>query len=150
MDNNNNPFSVFNWKKFEESFGGRLPQVSRNKNDGSTWVEQYVQDILKQSIQPLNQSAGGEYDTEIAETEHALIMKINIPDKTEAKTIKTYVSINQVKLEGNAHDKFQLIRLPHPVIPTSCKAIYKDGSLQLHIRKQSKDEQFYEIDVKYS
>ncbi|MFD0682150.1 MULTISPECIES: Hsp20/alpha crystallin family protein [unclassified Paenibacillus] len=150
MDKNNNPFSIFDWKKFEDSFGG-LPQPSKEKNDGSTWVEQYVHDILKQSIPPLSQSAGTlQYNTEITETEHALLIKINIPSLTDARNIKTYVAVNQVKLEANDHDKLQLIRLPHPVIPTSCKAIYKNGILQLHIRKQSKDEQFYEVDVKYS
>ncbi|MDF2963721.1 MAG: hypothetical protein K0S39_5456 [Paenibacillus sp.] len=151
MDKNNNPFSGFDWRSFEKSFGGSFPKEAKLTNDNSTWVEQYVRHILRQSIPALDQTEWETpYNTEITETHHTIILKISIPDRTEAKNIRIFAASTQVKLEGNGKEHFQLIRLPHPVVPANCKAVYKDGIMQLHIRKQDKDEPFYEIDVRYS
>lgn len=150
MDNNNNPFSRFDWSSFEKSFGRLLPDPSMKKNKEATWVEQYVQDILRHSIPPLDPyTRTGHYNAEITETEQTILIQFSIPDEQQARQIKAYVASNQVKLEGDDEHKLQMIRLPHAVIPSSCRAVYKNGSLQLHMRKLSKDEPFFEVDVRF-
>lgn len=150
MEDNDNPFSGVNWKNFEKYFGGNVPFPPKDRNDSATWVEEYVQNLLKQIVPASNpESAAGHYDTEIVETHQTIIVKVMIPDIARAKNMRVGVSSNQLKLEGASAPNLQLIRLPHPVIPTSCKAVFKAGILQIHIRKQNEDEHFYEIDVKY-
>lgn len=115
-------------------------------------IQQYVRQILKQSIPGMDPRAGtAHYDTEMTETPQHIIVKIHIAALSEARKLTLQVAPTQVKLEKKMTDQEheQWIRLPHPVIPTSCRAVYKNGIMQLHMRKQDKDELFYEIEVSY-
>ncbi|MFE5322981.1 CS domain-containing protein [Paenibacillus sp. NPDC056579] len=147
MNDNRNPFSGVDWEQFQKYFAGTTPFPLHDHKDSTTWVEKYVQSILKQTVP--EGTAARQYDTELVETHQAIIMKIHIPDVNQAKNMRIHVASNQVKLEGAEGQHLQLIRLSHPVVPSDCKAVYKAGIMQLHMRKQDRDEHFYEIDVKF-
>jgi len=149
MENDNNRFSGFDWKQFQQYFAGTVPFPPNSRGDGShaTWVEEYVQSILKQTIPA--RAMPGQFDTEIVETHQAVVVKIHIPDINHAKKMTVHAAAEQIKLQGGEGKSLQLIRLPHPVMPTSCKAEYRAGVLQLHMRKRTEEEPFYEIDVKF-
>ncbi|WP_282935841.1 Hsp20/alpha crystallin family protein [Paenibacillus sp. RC67] len=148
--NNNNPFSRFDWNQFENYFRGMLPQSSDDPKNKSHWVEDYVQQILKESIPPGQSYTNvSHYDTEIVETLDHLLLKIMIPDKTQAQKLNVHAADHQVKLEGKDQQAVQWFRLPHPVDPISCKAEYKEGAIQLRMRKRTKEEPFHQVDVEF-
>lgn len=152
-DKNRNPLSDFNWGQFEQFFGGKLPAPNHLNGPHSSWIENYVQDVLKQSMPSVNISslkkADPHFQTDFFDTHNSVIIKIHIPDRTVAKQLRVRVSSNRVKLECLPDDAEQTIRLSNLIVPGSCKGVYKNGILQLHMRKQTADKQFREIDVQF-
>ncbi|WP_028552804.1 Hsp20/alpha crystallin family protein [Paenibacillus sp. UNC451MF] len=150
MDPKHNPFSEFDWSQFEQYFRGILPQSSADPKNKSHWVEDYVQQILKENVPTMDSNSNvTRYDTEIIETMEHLILKINIPDRAQARKVNVFTAEHQVKLEGKDNREIQWLRLPHPVDPTSCRAVYKDGALQLQLRKRGKEEPFHQTEVEF-
>ncbi|CAG7621703.1 Hsp20/alpha crystallin family protein [Paenibacillus allorhizosphaerae] len=154
--NNNNSFFDMNWKNFEQFFGGKLPFPGMLNGSGTSgddqmaWVEGYVRDVLKQAIPNFNPTMlKHHFQTELFETHNNVIVKVHIPDRAQARKIRALISANQIRLEGLPEKSAQTIRLASPVAPDSCKAVYKNGIMQFHMRKQSADETYYEIDVRY-
>lgn len=150
MAPNQNPFSRFDWNQFEDYFRGMMPHNPGESRHSSHWIEDYVKQILKDNLSPRNSYTNmNQYDTEMRESLDHLMMKIYIPDKEQAQKLSVYTSDHQVKLEGKDGHEIQWFRLPHPVIPISCKAEYKDGALQLRMRKRTKEEPFHQVNVDF-
>lgn len=147
----NNPFFDFNWRNFEEFFGGKLPVPPVGKGDSASWIEEYVQNVLKQALPTVNLATVKQrtYHTELFDTHNNVIVKVHIPDKTQARKVRVMLSSNQIRLEGTPDDTAQTIRLSSLVVPSSCKAVYRNGVLQLHMRKLVNDNLFHEVDVRF-
>jgi len=140
----------FNWKSFEQFFGAKLPPMSPDKMNDAGWIENYVQDALKQAF-PSNGEQGtssGKYNTEIFETHNNVIVKIYIPDKSHLKNMRVLVGANLVKLEGIPGKTNQMIKLGTRVVESTCKAVYRNGILQLHMRKMADEDYFYEARIR--
>ncbi|MEF3307626.1 Hsp20/alpha crystallin family protein [Paenibacillus sp. GYB004] len=141
----------FDWKSFEQFFGARLPQIPADRLKDTNWIESYVQDAIKQAF-PQNSElnlSSKRYSAEVFETHNSVIVKISIPDQTQAKNARVKVGANVVKLEGLPGKGSQLIKLGSAVIESSCKAVYKDGVLQLHLRKRADDDFFHEAPIRF-
>ncbi|MCS7464413.1 Hsp20/alpha crystallin family protein [Paenibacillus doosanensis] len=150
MDKNHNPLNGFDWKQFEQSFGSQMNELSQQWRGAPTWVEDYVRNVLEQTLPNTDYTARtGPYQTEIEETHQHVRVNIQVPDPNTAKQLKVYVAPRQMKIEYKGEHGIQLIRLPQLVIPSSCKAVYKEGILQIHIRKDDMDEQFREVDIRF-
>lgn len=144
-------FKNFDWKSFEQFFGGKLPPLPSGEMDNLNWVEDYVQQVMKQSF-PQSGGRGvmsSKYATEVFETHNGVIVKVFIPDKAEAKNIRVLVGTGQVKLEGLPDNKTQSIKLGTAVHSSKCKAVYRNGILQLHLRKLSGDGRQHEADIRF-
>jgi hypothetical protein len=144
-------FSNFDWKTFEQWFGGKLPPFPEHRKGDMAWVEQYVQDILKKAFpQSLDLNLfRTPYRTEVFETHNSVVVKIHIPDRSQARKVRAFVGINRVKLEGLPDNRQQTVPLNAHVIPDSCKAVYKDGVLQLYIRKTSINDRLQEVNIRF-
>jgi HSP20 family molecular chaperone IbpA len=140
----------FDWKSFEQFFGAKLPPMPTDKLNDTTWIENYVQDALKQAFPQngLNVSSH-KYNTEVFETHNSVVVKISIPDRSQAKKVRVLVGANLVKLDGLPGNTNQIIKLGTQVMESSCKAVYKNGILQLHLRKQADDDHFHEVRVRF-
>lgn len=128
--------------------------MKRNPRSSSgfdaSWVEQYVHNILKQTLPKSDLHAGSKgYDVETTETRQHVTVKVYVSDPSEAKRLQVEAAATQIRLSLKDRDAEQRIQLPHPVIPSSCRAVYKDGVLQLQLRKQEKEELFYNINVQF-
>lgn len=149
---NNNSFYDMNWKSFEQFFGGKLPfpGTANGNGDHLAWVEGYVKDVLNQAIPSVNlASLKHHFHTEVFDTHNNVIVKVHIPDRAQARKVRVLISANQVRLEGLPEKGAQTIRLNSLVVPDSCKAVYKNGIMQFHMRKQTAEETYYEIDVRF-
>jgi HSP20 family molecular chaperone IbpA len=148
-NDNNDPFDM-TWKNFEQFWGGKLPFMPAGYGEHKSWIENYVKEVLKQAM-PSNMNAPGENQvrSETFETHNNVVVKIYIPDRKQAKQVNVLVSEFEVRLENLPNKGKQTIRLNSPVNPSSCKAVYKNGILQLHIRKQAYNDYFKPVDVRF-
>jgi HSP20 family molecular chaperone IbpA len=154
---NDNPLGSFDWKQFDQFFGGKLPFAPTGKEgkgaEGLAWIESYVQDVMKQAMPTISSTsserAKHHIHTETFETHNNVIVKIHVPDRQQARKIRVSLSVNAVRLEGLPDKKEQTIRLNKLIYPDSCKAVYRDGIIQLHMRKHVADHHFHEVDVRF-
>lgn len=152
---NNNSFFDMNWKQFEQFFNGKLPfpasPLSGDNKDPVSWVEGYIKDVLNRAMPNVEvQALKHHFHSEIFDTHNNIIAKIHIPDKVQARKIRLKLNPYQIRLEGLPDDKTQTIRLSNQIVPNSCKAVYKDGILQLHMRKQSLDPAYTDVDIRFT
>ena len=150
---NQNPFFDMNWKHFEQFFGGKLPFPGGDGGPGAdlSWVDGYIKEILNRAM-PQAEVHGlkHHFHSEVFDTHKNVIVKVHIPDRAQARKIRILLNANVLRLEGLPDNNSQTIKLNSLVIPSSCKAVYKNGVLQLHMRKQTAENPFYEIDIRFT
>ncbi|GLI09957.1 hypothetical protein YDYSG_59900 [Paenibacillus tyrfis] len=151
---NNNSFFDMNWKQFEQFFNGKLPfpapSLSGDNGDPVTWVEGYIKDVLNRALPNVEvQALKHHFHSEIFDTHNNIIAKIHIPDKAQARKIRLMLNPYQIRLEGLPDDKTQTIRLASQIVPSSCKAVFKNGILQLHMRKQPIDHPYTDVNIRF-
>lgn len=144
-------FFDFNWKNFEQFFGGKVPFADvTGQGEPMSWVENYVKDVMKQTMPKVELSGLKHHvHTELFDTHNNLIVKAHIPDQQQARKVRVLVSSNQVRLENLPEDASQTIKLNSLVVEGSCKAVYKNGILQLHMRKLAAEQPYREVDVRF-
>ena len=145
----NNPFNQHQWKQFEQYFGEKFP-FSADKLSDLSWVEPYVQNMLSKSMAMSsfhkNQDSLIKYET--FETVTHVIVKWSISRKERARNARVFSARHHVRLTSGPTQ--QIVPLPAPVIPQSGKAIYKDGVLQLYLRKDKHADPLHEVTVRFS
>ncbi|UVI33286.1 Hsp20/alpha crystallin family protein [Paenibacillus spongiae] len=136
-----------NFKPFWEN---DIPFNLNDKLDNFSWIEKYVQDAMKQFLpKPVNiNSRTKNYQMEMFETHKNVIVKLHLSEK-EARNVSIYTGVNRIRLEGYPENNRKIIKLTTYVVPDSCLAVYKNGILQLHMRKQEIDDYFHEVNVKF-
>lgn len=149
MNDANNPF----WKQFEQFFGSAFPVPKNMPLNDLSWIEPYVQNTLHQILSATTtgkpQVSADAPSSETFETVNHVIVKVRIPEKTRARNTKVYAGMQSVRIEEGIGVRKDIIPLPVPVIPESCKAVYKNGVLQLRLKKQQTDDRFYEVKVRF-
>lgn len=152
-DSNDDAFLNRQWKQFEQFFGTKFPFPAQGSLDDLTWVEPYVQDALNQTLSKsftrTKRHPSTPMESETFETVTHVIVKIYISEKAKAKNTKVRAGIYQVRLEEGIGIQKSVISLPAPVIPKSCRAIYKDGIMQLQFKKENVDHYFHEVHVQF-
>jgi HSP20 family molecular chaperone IbpA len=147
-----NPFQM-DWEGFQNHFkeinpiGSPYEAVLANKD--FSWLEDYVQGILSQSLPPVPKEAqtGSSLQSEVFETHDYMIAKIKIPDPINPKKIKIFFATNQIWLEGLS-DKSKIIQLPTHGRFHGSKAAFKDDILEIRIPKET-NIGFKEINVRF-
>ncbi|XEC93961.1 Hsp20/alpha crystallin family protein [Paenibacillus tarimensis] len=153
-DSKNNKFPNSQWKQFEEFFGMKFPFPDNSPPTDLSWVEQYVQDAINktmsQSMAGFNQqTSSAPLRHETFETVNHVIVKVHVSGKERAKNMKLLAGIHQLRVEEGVGVQKLNIPLPAEVIPESCKAVYKNGILQLHLKKQQVDDYFHEVNIRF-
>ncbi|MCL6606340.1 MAG: Hsp20/alpha crystallin family protein [Paenibacillus sp.] len=152
MDNSKNGMSNgdFNWKNFKQFWGSEFPFNHHDKIDDLSWVDKYVQDAVTQFLpKPLHiNSHTKNYHMEVFETHNNVVVKLHLSE-VEARNVTVFAGVNRIKLEGFPENNRKIIKLTTYVVPESCIAVFKNGILQLHLRKQTIDDYFHEVVVKF-
>jgi HSP20 family molecular chaperone IbpA len=150
-ESKNDPASgVINWNNFKQMFGKDFPFPVPDKFDDLTWIDKYVQDAMKQYLpKPLRiNTKTHNYRMEMFETHKNVIVKLYLTE-AEVRNASVSVGVNSIQLDGIPDYPNKTIKLPAYVDPDSCAAVFKNGVLQLHMRKQVFDDYFREVKVKF-
>lgn len=147
-DGKNSPFGN-NWKQFEELFSG-ISSFQQGKIQDLAWVDKFIQNVMKQAVpEPVSKSAQPlPLQTEVFETHRNVIVKIRIPSHIQPRALQLFANSHQLKIEGPGQN-VQYVRLPAAVHSHSSKAEFRDGILQLQLRKKIKSERFDEVYIRF-
>lgn len=142
----------FDWKNFEQFFGGKFPLSSTDYKSDVSWVNNVVKDVMKKAFpSSLNMNAfNHHYRAEVFETHNNIVAKIYIGDKEQARNINALIGVNRIKLEGLPDNNTQIIKLTSHIVPESCRAVYKKGILQIHARKAKTNDRLYSVQVRFN
>jgi HSP20 family molecular chaperone IbpA len=148
------PFG-FDWSKLETLFSELQPaKGQKGKPQNLDWIDEFVKDIIKQAIpetvqtSKTPQSSKTPLQTEVFETHRNVIARIRIPDNIEPRKLQVFVSLYHLKIEG-PEGKKHTIELPATVDSRACKAVFRDGVLQVQMRKQARGERFDEVYIQF-
>ncbi|MGU5257605.1 hypothetical protein MAX09_23400, partial [Escherichia coli] len=63
--------------------------------------------------------------------------------------LMVFVNSQSIKLGGFPDQRKHVIKLPFPVIPRNTRAVYKEGILQVRMKKLTTDDQYHEVNVDF-
>ncbi|MCU6795421.1 Hsp20/alpha crystallin family protein [Paenibacillus sp. WQ 127069] len=138
------------WKQVEALLGTKLPELPEVSDTSpltdTSWVDEYVQQMLKKTMPVNGMLSGLKSKAEIFETHHYVIVKFKLPQPANPIV---RARADRVSIEDSPLVKKQNIKLPCLVVPRLSKASYKNGILQIKMRKQKINQTAYDIYVRY-
>ncbi|GFZ80799.1 hypothetical protein GCM10008018_27860 [Paenibacillus marchantiophytorum] len=141
------------WEQVEKFLGQKLPFGEKGQTflDNMTWVEGYVQDMLKKAMPGEEASLSSHHPagTEIFETHEHVIIKVKIAKEEDPRALQVFVKSNQIKLTGFLSDKSRILKLPTLVLPRTARVSYKQRLLQIKVRKRGLKESYVEAYIRY-
>ncbi|MFD0680060.1 MULTISPECIES: hypothetical protein [unclassified Paenibacillus] len=147
-ENNNKPSQ---WHEIETLLGSKLPGLPTSKQmdllKDTSWIEEYVQNILEKTMPKQGVKKIVRSKAEVFETHYHVIVKtpISYENNPVVKVRTDLIKIEEM-LDNKKH---QLIRLPCLVVPSTARATYKEGSLQIKIRKKKLNKAYREVSIRY-
>lgn len=149
-DSRNNAFP-FDWKAFENMFGGRfmLPDLSQIDLRDTSWITNYIGEILK-NVNPMqnNSAPSSRLNAEIFQTHKSVIVRIPVPQDIDEASIRLSINKLRLRVEGLPTAKSQhTLTLPVPVIVGSSRAVIRDGVLEIRMPKDPNDRKFTKLYV---
>jgi len=124
------------WSKDDQFFKQKLPRVDLSS------IDKYVQNVLShvsdQTSIPL---------PELFETHYSVIARMKVSSKADVKQIKISVNSTQLKLKGIYDREEKLIKLPCCVEAAYCKALLKNGILEVKMPKVKHNSSYYEVPI---
>jgi HSP20 family molecular chaperone IbpA len=142
-----------NREQYDKFFGKKIPFLQPDQADqllpDTSWVETYVQDVLKNAMNSAKIPSYSKFQSEVLETIKSVIVKVSIPDNMNPNEIQVFIKSDQVKLEGLPDGKNTIIKLPSIVIPKSGIVRFKRGILQISVRKRTNNENYHEAYIQY-
>lgn len=138
------------WEQVEKFLGQKLPFGEKGQTflDNMTWVEGYVQDMLKKAMPGMDASISS-HESEIFETHEHVIIKVKIAKDENPRALQVFVKSNQIKLTGFLSGKNRMIKLPTLVLPRTARVSYKQRQLQIKVRKRGLKENYTEAYIRY-
>jgi HSP20 family molecular chaperone IbpA len=142
-----------NREQFEKYFGNKMPFSQPDQANpimpDTSWVETYVQDVLKKAMTSAQIPSSFRSPTEVFETIKRVIVKVPLPDNINPNEIQVFIKSDEVKLEGLPDEKKTVIKLPWMVIPKSGIVRFKRGVLQISMRKRRNNENYHEAYIQF-
>ncbi|MBP1992384.1 Hsp20/alpha crystallin family protein [Paenibacillus eucommiae] len=143
------------WENIEKFLGQKLPVNAKEKGqsllDNMSWVENYVQDVLKKSMPRLHGEGtlNEEPSIEVFETHEHVIAQIKLSKEEDPRALQVFVKSNLIKLTGFLKGGNKFIKLPVLVNPKTARASYKARTLQIQIRKRDQKESYHEAYIRF-
>ncbi|MEW9701019.1 hypothetical protein [Paenibacillus sp. SI8] len=142
------------WEQIEKFLGQKLPFGEKGQTflDNMTWVEGYVQDMLKKAMPSgtdasISNHAGA--GSEIFETHEHVILKVKLATEEDPRAMQVFIKSNQIKLTGYISGKSKIVKLPSIVLPRTARVRYKQRTLEVKIRKRGLKEQYHEAYIRF-
>jgi HSP20 family molecular chaperone IbpA len=150
-----NPQPWMKWENIEKFLGSKLPFNLKDKGqsmlDNISWVENYVQDVLKRAMPKMDAGTASRDDVplEVFETHEHVIVQVKLPKEEDPRALQVFIKSNQVKLTGFLKEGSRIIKLPALVAPRTARARYKPRTLQIQIRKRGNKESYHEAYIRF-
>ncbi|HET7578928.1 MAG TPA: Hsp20/alpha crystallin family protein [Bacillales bacterium] len=152
MPDNFNPWDFFGQQGNGNGNGNPNDFSGDWTNPDMSWVKDYVNDVMKQAFpgqfsgkQQGSRSSGSNISSDVFETHHFIIARIDVPEDILPENIRVMFHANELRLEG-VESEPKVIRLPGNGLYKGSKALYKDHVLEIRIPKKSR-EPFQEIPI---
>uniref|UniRef100_A0A4Y8Q3A7 Uncharacterized protein n=2 Tax=Paenibacillus athensensis TaxID=1967502 RepID=A0A4Y8Q3A7_9BACL len=139
------------WEQIEKFLGQKLPFGVKGQNllDNMSWIEGYVQDMLKKAMPQGTVSSHQASAVEVVETHDHIIVQAKLGKEENPRAMQVFVKSNAVKITGYLNGERQIVKLPALVLPRTAKARYKQRMLQVQIRKRGLQEGYQETYIRY-
>jgi HSP20 family molecular chaperone IbpA len=145
------------WEQIEKFLGQKLPQTMKDKSqsilDNMSWVEDYVQDVVKNVMPKVRETAGISsqhgLSIEVFETHEHVIAQVKLPKEENPRALQVLIRSDQIKLTGFLDGKPRFIKLPSLALPRTAKARYKQPTLQIQFRKRGLQENYHETYIRF-
>ncbi|MFC5450768.1 Hsp20/alpha crystallin family protein [Paenibacillus aestuarii] len=142
------------WEQIEKFLGQKLPFGEKGQTflDNMSWVEGYVQDMLKKAMpntEVNTSSRAGSTSTETFETHEHVIVKVKLPKDEDPRAMRVFVKSNQIKITGYLSGKKKTVKLPTLVLPRSTRVTYKQRILEIRVRKSGLKEHYVEAFIRF-
>ncbi|MFE5319513.1 Hsp20/alpha crystallin family protein [Paenibacillus sp. NPDC056579] len=142
------------WEALESILGSKLPALPSKQQmemwKDTSWVGDYVEKVLEKSIPKKwgghEPNPSSNHTAEVFETHNYVIVKLKMNDQANPNV---KIRTDQIKIEGLVKNKAQIIKLPCHVIPSGSRASYKDGILQIKMKKKKINKSYHEVNVRY-
>ncbi|MFF2482023.1 Hsp20/alpha crystallin family protein [Paenibacillus sp. NPDC058071] len=114
------------------------------------WVEQFVRKMMTKS---LPEAAGMMQQQDdgpsVFETHHFVFVKFPLPSGVERDSLRLFVREDRIRIDGLPGDRKETVKLPKPVKPKICRALVKNGVLQIKLRKRPGGAVYYEAPIRW-
>lgn len=114
----------------------------------TSWIEGYVQDILHNAVPKARRTSAPKIPSQTFETHQYVIVKLTIPSHIDPGTLMILIGTNLVKIEGLTSSA-TIVKLPCPVVQNSARATFKDGILQIKIRKKTMKQGYHHVNIRF-
>jgi HSP20 family molecular chaperone IbpA len=108
------------------------------------WVEQYVRKLMTKALPEAAGVITGSKSSAVSETDHFVIVKINLPKDTDREQVRLFIREDRVRVEGLPKGNKETVKLPVLVKPRICKAQVKDDILHVKLRKRPVNRTYHE------
>lgn len=134
----------FDWSQFQNFFQRQSPPGAKAFTEDLSWVEQMVRTSVDQAMKAVPQLIR----QEVFETHRHVIIKLQVPKRGVLDEWRLLLNDYHL-LVKMAHGKEERITFPVAVVPSTARARYKDGILQIQVRKRRTSGGYREISATY-
>ncbi|MFX3633629.1 MAG: Hsp20/alpha crystallin family protein [Candidatus Pristimantibacillus sp.] len=139
------------WDDLEQWLKGqKLPNKGFDMLREPDWVEQFVRKMMTKALpgaaDAIVEHSGG---ATFFETHHFVIVKFPLPAKVDRNELRVFVREDRIRIEGLPESRIETIKLPKPVKPQICKALVKEGILQVKLRKRPGSRTYHEAVIRW-
>lgn len=135
------PKSHVDWKAFADYFKRLFPASSETGMS----IEQTVKASIASAMADLLQDKSEQIEQ--FETHRSIIIKLKLPHRQQLNDMHLQLNDAHMKISGWRQHDIQTIRFPTAVWPKTAKAVYRNGVLQIQIRKKEKRSSYHVINV---
>ncbi|MFD0712228.1 CS domain-containing protein [Paenibacillus sp. GCM10027626] len=143
--NDNNPLD--HWSELNKVFGLNFPLPPHGMHPDQ--IDDFVNDVLSHSLSSFDNLYQRDLRTETFETHQDVIIKVKVPDEEQARNLRVFINPGHVKLEGLPGNRHQIIKLPALVNVKQSRALLREETLQIKIRKLQPNENYHETFIRY-
>ncbi|SEG52518.1 Hsp20/alpha crystallin family protein [Paenibacillus sp. UNC499MF] len=135
------------------------------------WIEGFVRDVFDRTLPPPPQMNADVQQTQSKsqqkaqrtppqqgrepvngdtfETHTDVFVRLKIPKREDPRSLQVLVKTSHVKILGLTDEPRKIIKLPSPVLPKTAKATYKEGVLQIQVRRRRYKDGYHEAYIEY-
>ncbi|RXZ78296.1 hypothetical protein EBB07_30040 [Paenibacillaceae bacterium] len=154
MPDSSNKGNGFDWSQMEKWMKQAGLTGPAEMLQQPEWIEKFVGQVLKKTLPANALSIAGmpgvpaPAKPRIFATHHFVIVQFKLGSRDHPDNYRLLVRPDRVKLQADTDERTQRAKLPCQIVPESCRALFKDGVLQVKLRKRRMSSQYYEAPIR--